>query len=473
MYIPLSLQNILKSLIKNDAKPYLVGGIVRDYLFDTSKNKSININNKSDFDSDYDIEVYDISLDNLEKLLSNFGAVHLVGKSFGILKLHIDDIDLDFSLPRTENKISAGHSGFEVTTNPNLTLKEASKRRDFTCNAIMYDFQSDTFIDNFDGIKDIENRLLRYVDENSFIEDPLRVYRAVQFCARFGFEIEEQTFSLCKSLIPNLVELPKERVWEEFKKLLLKSSLSKPQPSIGLNLMKKLGILEPYFPELHSIIGIEQDPNHHAEGDVWTHTLRVVDEMAILSQGFEEKRRLILLLSALCHDLGKSKTTTNIDGKITSYGHEDESIPLTSSFLSRLSDDKELINHILPLVKYHYAPSSLFKQKSKKSAIRRLTVKLGVAKLEDLIILAKADYFGRDTTYDRSDIFEAEKWILEIAKTQNIMQNAPKQIVQGRDLIELGMKPSPRFKEILNQAYELQIEDETLTKDEIIKKLDF
>jgi tRNA nucleotidyltransferase (CCA-adding enzyme) len=240
--------------------------------------------------------------------------------------------------------------------------------------------------------------------------------------------------------------------------------------------MKELGILELYFPELFSTIGIRQDPTHHAEGDVWIHTLRAVDYMASLlreKEQFDDKKKLILLLSALCHDLGKAKTTKIEDDKITSYGHEDESVPLAISFISKLTDDKKLIERIIPLVKYHYAPYNLYKQKAKKSAIRRLSVKLGVASIEELVILAEADYFGRDTSYKRSDKFEAKEWILEIAKNQNIVSNAPKPIVQGRDLIKMGLNPSPKFKEILDKAYELQLaeDNDTLSKEDIIKLL--
>jgi tRNA nucleotidyltransferase (CCA-adding enzyme) len=205
------LKTILNNILHNGAKPYIVGGVIRDSLLNISYN----------YDSDYDIEVYNISLPNLEKLLSNYGSVQSVGKSFGVLKLNIKDnekiLHLDFSLPRTENKIGVGHTGFEITTNPHLTTFEASKRRDFTINSIMYDFKNDKFIDHFGGINDIKSKTLRYVDECSFIEDPLRVYRAIGFSARFGFELEEKTFILCKNLLSNLKELPKERVWEEFK----------------------------------------------------------------------------------------------------------------------------------------------------------------------------------------------------------------------------------------------------------------
>jgi tRNA nucleotidyltransferase (CCA-adding enzyme) len=457
--LPISLISILNNLLQNNTLPFIVGGSVRDHF--------LGLDSK-----DYDIEVYGCSLDKLQKLLASFGNVKSVGKSFGVLKLSIDAYEFDFALPRLETKIAFGHKGFSVQTDQFLSTQEASKRRDFTINAILFDYKNKQFIDHYNGINDLHNRTLRYVNEASFIEDPLRVYRAVQFCARFGLELEQKSFDLCKTLVPNLQELPKERIWSEFQKLLLKSD----NPSIGFNLMLRLGIIEHYFEELYGIVGVKQNPYYHNEGDVWTHTMMVIDEEAKIIQTLDDKfKKIYLMISALCHDLGKAFTTKKIiqngEEKIVAYGHEDASIDLAIRFITKLTDEKELLNYVVPLVKYHYAPSAFFKQKAKSASIRRLALKLGKVTIADLVLLAQADYFGRTPSFEQNPIYEAKEWILNKAQNLNVKHKALKNLVSGKDLIALGLQPGPKFKEVLDFSYNLQLEGLVNSKEEAIAKI--
>ena len=222
------LEDVLNEIILHGATPILVGGCVRDYFLQLDV-------------KDYDIEVYGLEkLEELENILEEFGSVNLVGKSFGIVKLSTADMEYDFSFPRTENKVRDGHTGFDVVIDGTLDFKNASKRRDFTINSIGYDYKNKVFIDPFDGIKDIKNKLLRHIDDSTFVEDPLRVYRAVQFCARFEFLLDTFTFELCKKIVKTkeFFDLSKERIYEEYKKLFLKSN----KPSLGLELLNKLEI---------------------------------------------------------------------------------------------------------------------------------------------------------------------------------------------------------------------------------------
>ena len=200
--IPSILEDILIDLQKIGATPILVGGSVRDFF--------LNIPIK-----DYDIEIFGIdSLEIIQKSLEKFGSVKLVGKSFGVLTLRVDEYDFDFALPRTEEKIGSSHQDFLVTTNSNLSFKEAAIRRDFTINSIGYDYFTKEFLDPFDGLNDLKNRVLKHIDDKTFIEDSLRVYRAVQFCARFDLKLDEKTFELCKKIVQSneLFFLPKERI---------------------------------------------------------------------------------------------------------------------------------------------------------------------------------------------------------------------------------------------------------------------
>ena len=447
MKIPKILERIAKNLEKKDIKAVIVGGVVRDYFLGIKDSKDI------------DIEVYNIdSLNELEDELKAFGAVNLVGKVFGIIKLTTSEGEFDFSLPRIEKKVAKGHKGFEVTTKKDLTFKEAAKRRDFTINAMGYDILEQKFLDPFDGKKDVEAKRLHIVDEKSFVEDPLRVYRAIQFAARFEMQLSKETFTLCKTMVArgDLKELPKERIWEEFKKLLLKAK----KPSIGLKLMRDLGVLD-YFLELKALIGVQQEPSYHAEGDVWTHTLMVVDEMAKLRSG-DERIDIIRMLSALCHDFGKVTTTKVIDGKIRAFNHDKEGVEPTINFLKRLTNDKKLIESVSNFVLYHLRIGQLYKNRAKSAAIRRLATKISIKELE---LLARADYFGR-ISKDKKEHFEAGEWILQRAKELNVLTTPPKALILGRDLIALGLKPSAEFKTILEKAYQAQLDGAFQTKEE-------
>ncbi|OUR69497.1 polynucleotide adenylyltransferase, partial [Arcobacter sp. 31_11_sub10_T18] len=322
--LPKILTEILENLIGAGLKPVLVGGCIRDFYLDITC-------------KDYDIEVYGIDdLVDLELNLEKFGTVVLAGKSFGVLKLSCEGYEFDFALPRTEIKTGSGHQGFEVQTNGQLDFKEAARRRDFTINAMGYDYTSKTLLDPYNGKEDIKRKVLRHIDDTTFVEDPLRVYRAVQFAARFEFSLDKRTFILCQGIVSKkqLEELAKERVFEEIKKLLLKAK----QPSLGFILIKDLGILK-YFPQLEVLIGCEQEKEYHPEGDVWIHTLMCLDEMAKL-RSTDEYRNLYLMLAVLCHDLGKPVTSAVVNGKITSYNHEKEGLEPTIEFIQLLSNEK-------------------------------------------------------------------------------------------------------------------------------------
>ena len=447
MKIPKILNDIAKHLNSKGFKAIIVGGAVRDFVLQ----KDVK---------DFDIEVYNInSLDTLSSILSKYGSVNLVGKSFGVVKLKVDNIEYDFSIPRLETKVAKGHRGFSVKVDGSLDFKEAARRRDFTINAMGYDILEQKLLDPYNGLNDIKSKTLQIVDKTTFKQDPLRVYRAVQFGARFEFNLSKDTFDSCHSLVQSgaLEELPKERVWEEFKKLLLKAN----KPSIGLELMRKLVILK-YFPQLQSIIGVKQNKKYHPEGDVWTHTLMVIDEAAKLRVG-DEKEDLILMLSALSHDLGKAVTTKVVNGQIRAIGHEIKGEQIAIDFLQRLTSNKELITEVAKLVRYHLMPIQLYTNGAKDGAIRRLSTKVNIKRLERL---ARADYFGRGGV--NREKFEAGDWLLSRAKALNCLEQPPKSLIRGKDLINLGLKPSAKFKEILNSVYKAQLNGEISTKQEAI-----
>jgi len=452
MKLPEIIKTISKAIREKNGRAIVVGGSVRDYF--------LNLPIK-----DYDIEVYGLdSLFELEKILSRYGKVKAVGKKFGILKLIHRGEEYDFSFPRTENKISKGHRGFEVFCNGKMDFKEASIRRDFTINAMGYDIEKNEFLDPFNAKEDIKKRLLRHINDSSFIEDPLRIYRGVQFCARFGFELDKSTFKLCKNMVERdeLLELPKERVYEEFKKLLLKSD----KPSIGFELMRELDILK-YFPELKAIVGVPQNPRWHPEGDVWTHTLLAINKMAQMKKG-EEKRDLKLMFATLCHDLGKATHTQIKPDRISARGHELAGVEPTKKFLYRLTDEHKFINSIALLVEYHMAPSKYFRNRVKNKIIRRLSTKVDI---EELVAVARADFLGRTTPESKRGVYSAGDWLLLKAKELDVYNAPPKPIIRGRDLISLGLSPSKEFKSILNQIYSKQLDGKINNQKEALSYL--
>lgn len=449
MKLPDSIKALAQTLMDNGARAFIVGGAVRDHF--------LGLESK-----DIDIEVYGVSsLDNLKSVLEDLAPVHEVGKHFGVLKLNLDGFDLDISLPRTETKTGKGHKGFHIQTNGQLDYTTAAKRRDFTMNTIGYDIKTDFFLDPYEGRKDIEEGIIRHVNDESFVEDPLRVLRAVQFSARFNFKLDTNTLKLCQKMVTDKVldELPSERIFEEYKKLLLKAN----KPSQGFELLDELNAL---YPELKALQGVAQDKTYHPEGDVWTHTMLSIDAMAELRTG-DNKRDLMLMLATLCHDLGKVEATKEVDGKVSAIAHEHILEP-TTSLINRLSNEKALLDGILPLVKEHLTPSQLHKQKAKDPAIRRLSTRVNI---EDLVIVAKADYLGRTTAEAKKKNYPAGEWLLSKAKKLKVLNEQPEAFLLGRHLIDEGMKPGLEFKVILKEAYEEQLEGKIKDERSAIKWL--
>lgn len=429
------LERILKEIHINGGIPYYVGGYVRDMF--------IGVSNK-----DIDIEIYNLTMPELEEILSKFGEVDTMGKKFAILKIR--GLDVDFSLPRTEKKIGEGHRGFEIEINPYATTLEASLRRDLTINSILKNAITGEIIDHFNGISDIENKVIRYTNSESFQEDPLRVLRVAQFAARFNFSIDNDTFNLCKVMVSQgqLEELPYERIEEEYNKLLLKGQ----KPSVGINFLKDIGFINPV---LKNLIGCYQSPIHHPEGDVWTHTMMVIDYAATIRDKANDK--LAFMYGALCHDVGKPLVT---DEEGHSYGHDKAGIEPTEKFMKSITHNTKLISSVSKFTELHMR--ILQNAFTKKKTIRKLIVKLeDKISFNDLLLLGEADHMGRKGDYDFSD---TRNWYELII--QEIGTIPPKKIVTGKDLIYYGLTPGPIFKNILDFAYEMQLEGST--REEIL-----
>jgi len=423
----------------------VVGGWVRDRLLGLPE--SINV----------DLEVFGVPGDRLRALLESFGRVEAVGESFQVYKLGT----IDISLPRRDSKAGRGHKGFVVTGDPDMSIAEAARRRDFTINAISWDPLSGEYFDPYRGRDDLERRLLRMVDAETFADDSLRALRAVQFAARFELALDDATAALCRR-IP-LDDLPAERVWGEVEKLLFA-----PRPSIGFALAMDLGIVSKLFPELQALEGCPQEPEWHPEGDVWVHSLQVIDQARARIDDLPRPEQIAVMLGAVCHDLGKPATTAFSDGRIRSMDHEEQGVPPATAFLDRLNvhsiDGYDVRRQVLGLTAQHLKPGSWFKVRDEvgDGAFRRLAHKVD---LELLARLAKADCEGRKP--GRFDC-TAMDWFLERARSLGVEHRPPAPILLGRHVLALGLKPGPRVGEVVKAVYEQQMDGTVTNLDEAI-----
>ncbi len=450
--LPPVLEPLIDALRSASIRPVLVGGFVRDYFISRQTR-------------DIDIELYGVtSLETLEALLGSFGKVNLVGKSFGVLKLAFEGYHLDFSPPRSESKRGFGHKGFEVHWHRQITYEEAARRRDFTINAIGYDPIERKILDPFGGVADLKERRLRCVDPETFRDDPLRILRAVQFTARFGLTCDNTLLALCRTMVEEgaLEELPKERIFEELRKLLLKSE----RPSIGLSLLEEMGAL-PFFAPLDQLSKTPQDRTSHPEGDVWTHTLMAVDTMASMKRG-EERSDLVLILAILLHDIAKPVTTVIENGALNAPRHAEEGEEMARLWLSKLTDDKKLVAAVLPLVRYHGWPRKLHRAGASDAEILRLSTRVCI---DDLVRVAEADFFGRTFIATRPETFEAGNRLRERARALGVLYAPPEPLLMGRDLVDAGLKPSEAFGTLLARAYEAQLDRTLQTRTDALEWL--
>ena len=376
--LPKKIVELAESVRRNGGRAMLVGGCVRDEL--------MNIAPK-----DWDLEIYGIKPPKLREILEGFGRVDAVGEAFTVYKI---GRDLDVALPRRERKTGRGHKSFVVEGDPQMSFAEAAKRRDFTINAILKDVLTGEIIDCFDGQSDIENKILRVVSKETFAEDSLRVLRAAQFAARFEFQIEAETAEICRAI--DLTDLPKERIWSELEKLLLKSE----KPSVGLQYFYDLNVANQLFPELAALVGVPQEAEWHPEGNVDVHTLMVVDQARKVIDDLPYPKKVTVMLAAIAHDFGKPATTQFFDGHWRSHAHDEAGVAPTISFLDTLGiytlDGYDVREQIVQLVRYHLLPGMFHKSKPGDGAFRRLARKV---EADLLYRVSRADSLGRNPAW--------------------------------------------------------------------------
>lgn len=469
------LKTVVNILLKlPGCRPVSVGGSVRDAIMLDGEERVLE--GLESAGKDFDLEIFGAQPLQIKAALDAADIeTELVGRAFPVYKVKGWAIDISF--PRRETKTGDKHTDFMVEFDPNMTFKEASLRRDFTCNAIGYDWATDSVMDPYSGIAACRSKILHCVSDK-FEEDALRSLRAFKFVARLGFYPSHGTLVRCAALFPKLKDYAKERLLPEWIDFILHADYEYIGKAFNYLSMMETGVYHSVapqtevFPELVQLINVPQSPVYHPEGSVWHHTIHCLEYFAgyIRPTLDNDEERLIVGLAVLTHDFGKA-TCTMLDASgavLHSHGHEDS--PLARVFLERLFDPADdRIKQVELLVKAHMRPAILAKDKSKASAVRRLNVAVE-GRMDRLLSLVECDMGGRPPL--KVDM-AAITWVAcEVAALGMDTSTAIKPFVQGRHLIEhLHLKPSKLFTPILKILFEEQLDGLFTNEEEGIKHL--
>ena len=429
-------EKLARLAAEKGGRAYYVGGCMRDALLGIES-------------GDVDVEVHGVSKEELEGIIDSLGTRLEYGKSFGIYS--IAGSSLDIAMPRRERATGNGHRSFEIDVDAFLGERNAAVRRDFTVNALMQDVLTGNILDFFGGTHDLQSKTLRHIDKNTFVEDPLRVFRAAQFASRFGFEVSDETITLCRTI--NVETLSIERVYLELEKALTKA----PKPSVFFEVLRKMNKLSPFFAELEALIGIRQNPKYHAEGDAYTHTMMVLDAAASFRGKVQNKTAF--MLAALCHDLGKAVSTECESGFFHAYGHEEKSALLADSLLRRLTSEKALIKYVKNLTALHMKPNALAGAGASVKSTNKMFDE--ATDPEALIYLGLSDGIGKTPESPSNEEFLFKR----LDMFREIMARP---FVSGNDLLSNGIAPSDSFSEILSYSHKLRLAG--VDKDSALKQ---
>ncbi len=440
----------IKKIIKQfpEAKIYLVGGAVRDIILNRPT-------------ADFDFVIAKVEVRELEKFLSRLGKVNLVGKSFGVLKFNPRTAEekiepIDIALPRTEHAgMSGGYQDFRIQSDKNLPIEKDLSRRDFTINALAWDLIEKKLIDKSDGLEDLENKTIRTVGQpqERFQEDYTRIIRAVRFACQLDFAIAPETLKAIKAKAKKIPEIPKERINEEFTKIILS-----PRAEKGIRLLAETKIIKTLIPELAKGIGVSQNKAHIYQ--VFEHNVRSLGAAA------ERNYSLEIRLAALFHDVAKPETKQGRGKTATFYNHDKLGAKIARQALERLGYSKEIIKKTTHLIRYHmfyYALDTV-----SDAGVRRLLNRLGRENINNFIKLRIADRLGMGRP-------KAKPWkLIELEKRFQEVQLdpiTPKMLaIDGRQLMKLlKIKPGPRIGMILNALLGEILENPEKNNQEYLK----
>ncbi|MCQ2097711.1 MAG: CCA tRNA nucleotidyltransferase [Fibrobacter sp.] len=421
--LPHRLLTIADEIRAAGGRAYLVGGWVRDAMLGGNCR-------------DYDIEVYDMEQDVLIAILSKFGRTNLVGKAFGVIHLAMKGLSLDFSFPRTESKVGYGHRGFVVHTDAKLTFREAALRRDFTINAMGMELPDLTLCDPYNGVEDLKAGVLRHVGP-AFAEDSLRILRGVQFASRFRLRLAPETVEMCRTL--SLDDLSIERLFEEFKKWLLKPG----KPSLGLRAFLEIK-LDEYFPEIRPLAGR------------WDALGELLDYLSSVTY-FTDEERMVAMFTALL--AGNAVQSCELDA---GSGNDSCAEDTALKFLARITNEIKLVRGVPLLLKHAFsvkAPSGSIDSPSVRlpsdPEIRRLSVALNGLRL--LIPFVEGNPL--EDSENRKTFAAALK---QRSMDLGVYEKAPVAYLTGKMLMDLGVKPGKQMGDLIKQSFELQLDGKIL-----------
>jgi tRNA nucleotidyltransferase (CCA-adding enzyme) len=346
------------------------------------------------------------------------------------------------SIPRRESKSARGHRGFVIEGDPYMTFEEATRRRDFTINAILYDPLTGETVDPFGGACDLRQRVLRAVSADTFIDDSLRVLRAVQLVARFNLTVDTQTVELCRTI--DLTDLPRERIWGEIEKLLTLAN----RPSAGLDCALELGVLDKLFPEIRALAGRRDETGEHKIEDAFAHTKRSLDEAVKLVGDLSKEKRVTVMLAALCHEPGK-----------ISGGEQARSVIDRLGLYTLAGYDVRA--QVMALVREQARPFEFYQYRDRitDGDFRRLAQRV---EIDLLYRLSKACALAHTSSAIAQD------WFIERARALFVEHGPPAPLLQGRHLIEAGISPGPKMGETLRRVYNLQLDGQITTLEEAL-----
>ena len=442
---------IAEEAAKKGWRALIVGGWVRDQV--------LGVESK-----DVDLEMFGrFEPNDLIKFLEQFGTVGAFGKRFGVLKLKVNGVDLDVSIPRHESKSGIGHTGFAIDSDPTMTVKEAAERRHFTIGAMSHDPLTGETIDPFGGEADLKAGILRHVGP-SFMDDAFRVMVGFQMCGRFNLMAVPETVVICREAAREAWTFLPENLWEEWKKWAERSVV----PSQGLRFLQQVGLLPV---ELEALVGLPQTARHHPEGSAFLHTLQAVDAAVEICDREEivGENRLVCVLGALCHDLGKPTTTVWDGMRWTTFGHDVAGEKPTRSFLEGIGCPRRIIAKVERLVVTHMRGIRHKNNPVTKRMVGRLTRALEPASIKEWAVVVEADHSARKPAPGGMPERCAE--IVRMAEEIGCEDSGPKEILMGRHLIEMGMEPGPEVGNILRRAFEAQMNGEFESIEEAIQWL--
>lgn len=388
----MDIKEIATKIKQNGGTLYLVGGAIRDELI-----------GRPIYDRDYC--VCGISKDDFIKL---FPEAKVMGKSFEVFSLEGEQ----FALARKETKNGIGHKEFDIETGSYITIQEDLARRDITINAIAKDVLTNEIIDPFDGVTDIQNKIIRATTD-AFKEDPLRVYRVARIAAQTEFSVEENTLRKMEELKEELLTLSKERIFVEFRK-----ALESNKPSIFFNVLRDANVLDVNFKEIYDLIGSLQPEEYHPEGDSYNHTMIVVDKSVELTND------TAIRFACLVHDLGKGVTPKEMYPH--HYGHDEKGVKIVEDFGNKIGVPNIWKAYGKVAAKEHMKGGIFYKMSPPKQVqfIERVAkTKLGLDGLQIVVIADKCS--TRNTDIDKISFASLGKKCLSKVTGKDIKEMYP------------------------------------------------